>query len=376
MYKTIVFVFQTFFLSSLSYAGTTVVRPGSLPETFKAMHKAAESLNKFIHGGASDLISLVPFAITRQIAQVIQEGEQKAEKMNEEIRKRDEQLQELFRHEKNQTDVWEERQQTIRELREKILEAHYTLRQNKDEQTVEDMEAELWELLSKPPKSGLLIDDDNEETGWLAPDLKPGELEQAAVVGNYIVPGVLVAPLEINPMSQEGYQRELQSLERQQEALLLFGNLGLGDPHVRMANRMQTQSQIDRLVAIQTGHRDGCTQITSIICCSPLCFFCAVARLLGDRYHVIDPQKVPGIEECAYGGRCSGNRYKNVQYGMSPPYGTGYTQRTLDRATVCCSISLVGLVGGISVYDAATHTANGPATPAPTVAMKMMEYMK
>lgn len=123
-----------------------------------------------------------------------------------------------------------------------------------------------------------------------------------------------------------------------------------------------------RRVGTQSGSFDGCTQVSSTCCCAPLCCVCATSRLVADACDK-EPDCLPGIEDCAYGGRFLGDRYGYVSYREAPDYGNGFTRRQLDAGTVCWTLTVAAVIGGYAVFEALPllgHVATHAPSAAPT----------
>ncbi|MEI6806851.1 MAG: hypothetical protein WCK49_10175 [Myxococcaceae bacterium] len=187
MNKLFLFLCYSFLISSLSYAEVTIAHPGSFRKAFKTIDRIFKSPD----GISGVTQSLLSSALMARIAQLMQSSFENSEKIDKEVKDRDAKFNEVLNRDKSDEQVLQERRGRIRELKEKIQEVKYTLKPA-EEQSAEDLWAELYEIIGKPAWSE--FHSKSEDKNEIMFDSQPGVLEQPVVSTFYVVPGIMALP--------------------------------------------------------------------------------------------------------------------------------------------------------------------------------------
>ncbi|MBH1989247.1 MAG: lecithin retinol acyltransferase family protein [Myxococcaceae bacterium] len=187
MNKSFLVFLHVFFICSVSQAELAVRHPIGFHGAFRTIG----SLVKLQTSRSRLSQSLFVFPLLSNIASVIQEGVVKTEEINKEAKRRQDEFKSLLKREKTFEELVRERKERIKELRRQIDEARHSVKRIGEGQSVEEMQAELYELLREPVKLGLMSESDDEVAGVFDP--KAGDLEQPIVLGFYVVPGIRMA---------------------------------------------------------------------------------------------------------------------------------------------------------------------------------------
>lgn len=137
--------------------------------------------------GSSSILQ--PLFLAKQLVQIILDGLKNTEEIQNVIQKRKKNEEQLLRHQKSHKEHWDGQRKRIKELRESIQEAKNVVKSHHD-QSLEDMQAELYELLTQLPRSNLIID---HKVGARF-DTEPSISEMPTVKSSWKVPGIWSAP--------------------------------------------------------------------------------------------------------------------------------------------------------------------------------------
>lgn len=213
MNKVFLVGFQVFLFSSLCSAEATMLRSGSFREVLRSVGSIIKS-----SGAVSGVFeNLAPSVLMSKIALLIHNGFEDSKKIEDEANIRDKQRHELLGRKKSYEEICQERAHKIKELRKEILEARYSLTP-REGQSLEDMLAELADLLEKPAE----LEIGSEENKMLLWDSKSELFKQPTPINNFIVPGMRMAPAKKSDRSvQKGSEKTASLASAQEESEVL-----------------------------------------------------------------------------------------------------------------------------------------------------------
>lgn len=201
-------VLQIFFLASIAYSDGTLMGSGSLPaffQTVTSFTKASPGSSTFVAPilqRTTDLLVDVSSNAARwlgssvlifKLGHLFQQNLQNTEEIEKEAEHLGRLGDDLFKRKKSIAKLQDERNQKIKELREKISESRFTVRLKEEgKPSEEEMMEELYRLLTEKLQPNFGQED--EESEIAAVESAPGVLEQPAVSGSYVVPGMWMAP--------------------------------------------------------------------------------------------------------------------------------------------------------------------------------------
>lgn len=187
--KRYLFIFlQILLFASLSHAEVTLAPPIGLRNIFRNIGRMVQSPPSL--SGLSQSLFALPFV--SKFASLLREGVVKSEEIEAEAERRRNTLNDFLKREKTFQELHQERQKRIKELKQKIEEAHYSPKQTKEGETIEEMQAELI-ILQGQDWMGKMI---NKEKGTESEEtLSPGSLAPKNSGGaTYAVPHLIQAP--------------------------------------------------------------------------------------------------------------------------------------------------------------------------------------
>lgn len=197
MNRVFLFSFHVFLCSSLCSAEATMLHSGSFRETLRTVG----SIIKSSDSAFSIFQNLAPSVLMSKIALLIRNGFENSQKIENEAKVRNRQFIEVLKRNKSYEEIRQERTQKIKELKKKIQEARYSL-QYGDEQSLEDMQSELSELLERPAE----LDFDDEKSALFSSDLEP--IKQSPAVNSFVVPGMRMAAPKKSEGNRQGKKSE------------------------------------------------------------------------------------------------------------------------------------------------------------------------
>ncbi|MEI6805061.1 MAG: hypothetical protein WCK49_00970 [Myxococcaceae bacterium] len=200
------FVFlQILLFASLSHAETTLAQPIGLRNIFRNIGRMVQSPPSF--SGLSQSLFALPFL--SKFVSLLREGVVKSEEIETEAERRRNIQNSFPKSEKTFQELSKDRQERIKELKQKIEMARYSLKETKGGETLEEMLAELHELQTSPVK--FEFEKNDKESSFVSHEIKPGLLAQQVKAGSYQIPGVRMLPTEKEPVAKSETPEESES---------------------------------------------------------------------------------------------------------------------------------------------------------------------
>lgn len=192
MNKIIFFVVQVFIFVSIAHADGTSVRPSSFHLLSRTMNTFAKHSSVSGASALDRLTGIGSSALISKLGQLFQQDLKKSDEITQEAERLGQLNKSFLKREKTFEELVKERNQRVKELKEKIAESRSVIKIGRNEPSEEEMRGDLHKLLTEPLGTG--FDQKDEESEMAEPESKPGVLEQLAGSSSYVVPSIWKAP--------------------------------------------------------------------------------------------------------------------------------------------------------------------------------------